>query len=112
MSAKPATTPAARLYGVGGSMLPARLQGLGVGAKQEPYGGMGSMLPARLAMIGGNPMMPARLNTFAGIPNNLADKAGMIGTAHLRTQTPQPIQSLINKDNAGVPSARVFGMRK
>ena len=103
MGAKPAATPAARLYGVGGSMLPARLQS-GLGA-----------VPVRptekFGMTGGNPIMPARLENGVNLNGaSLAEKAAMIGTAHLHRQS--PIQSRVNPNNLGVTSAHVFGMRK
>ena len=94
MGAKPTTTPAApaaRLYGVGGSMLPARLAGLGVGVAK----------PEKFAFAAGN-------NILNG--STLAEKAGMIGTAHLHRQN--PIQSRVNPDNCGVVSAHLFGKRK
>jgi hypothetical protein len=90
MGAKPTTTPAARLYGVGGSMLPARVAGLGVG-----------MRPEKFAFAAGNKILNG---------STLAEKAGMIGTAHLHTQS--PIQSRVNPDNCGVMSAHLFGKRK
>jgi hypothetical protein len=89
MGAKPTTTPAARLYGVGGSMLPARLAaGLGV-------------RPEKFAFTAGN-------NILNG--SSLAEKAAMIGTAHLHRQS--PIQSRVNPDNCGVTSAHLFGKRR
>ena len=108
MGAKSTSTPAARLYGVGGSMLPARL------AKKEPYGVGGSMLPARLSTgLAVGPVNPAPARLQKGMTLNgatIAEQAAMIGTAHLHRQS--PIQSRVSKDSLGVTSGRIFGMRK
>jgi hypothetical protein len=90
-------------FGVGGSMLPARLQsGLGV-VPQEKFG-----------MLGGNPLMPARMTSGVSIAPHLdmPDLGLQARTIGGRIATQPVIQSVINKDNVGVTSAHIFGMRK